>query len=146
MDRRDFARLFALGGSAALLGHPRYVDAQPAPLPRTSLRPGAVDWAAVREQFMIPPEVSVLNAANLCPAARPVLETVSAHTERLDSRPFPTYRSEIQSAKETTRDRLATHLRATQRHVVDTQRLQRKGLESHSAESFEQLQGPGHAQ
>jgi isopenicillin-N epimerase len=120
MNRRDFARLFAVGGSAALLGHPRFADARPAPLEPAAVRPGAVDWNAVREQFMIPQEVSVLNAANLCPAPRPVLESVSAHTARLDSEPFPSYRSEIQAAKENTRDRLAAHLRVSPEEILIT--------------------------
>ncbi|MDE0899931.1 MAG: aminotransferase class V-fold PLP-dependent enzyme [Longimicrobiales bacterium] len=120
MNRRDFARLFAAGGSAALLGHPRFAGAQPTPLTRSALRPAAVDWEAVRAQFTIPEEVSVLNAANLCPAPRAVLEDVAAHTTRLDSEPFPSYRSEIQSAKETTRDRLAAHLRVSPEEILIT--------------------------
>jgi selenocysteine lyase/cysteine desulfurase len=120
MDRRDFARLFAFGGSAALLGHPRFAGAQPTPLRDISLRPGAVDWTAVREQFAIPEEVSVLNAANLCPAPRRTLESVSAATARLDSEPFPSYRSEIGSAKEWTRDQLAAHLRVSPEEILIT--------------------------
>jgi isopenicillin-N epimerase len=120
MDRRDFARLFAIGGSAALFGHPRFAGAQPAPLTKSALRPGAVDWSTVRQHFMIPEEVSVLNAANLCPSTRSVLEMVTEDTERLDSRPFPTYRSEILSAKEETRDRLAAHLRVTPEEILIT--------------------------
>ncbi len=120
MNRRDFARLFAVGGSAALLGHPRFAEARPAPLAPSALRPRAVDWKAVRAQFMIPDEVSVLNAANLCPAPRSVLENVSAETARLDSEPFPSYRSEILSGKESTRDRLATHLRVTPEEILIT--------------------------
>jgi isopenicillin-N epimerase len=120
MNRRDFARLFAVGGSAALLSHPRFAEARPAPLDASALRPRAVDWRAVRAQFMIPDEVSVLNAANLCPAPRPVLESVSAETTRLDSEPFPSYRSEILAAKEHTRDRLAAHLRVTPEEILIT--------------------------
>ncbi len=120
MDRRTFARLFAVGGSAALLGHPRFADARPAPLPGEALRPGAVDWAAVRAQFLMPDEVSVLNAANLCPAPRPVLEAVTESTRRLDAEPFPTYRSEIGSAKEDTRDKLAAFLRVSPEEILIT--------------------------
>jgi selenocysteine lyase/cysteine desulfurase len=120
MNRRDFARLFAAGGSAALLGHPRFAAAQPTRLSLSQLRPGAVDWEAVRAQFTIPAEVSVLNAANLCPAPRAVLDDVAAHTARLDSEPFPSYRSEILSAKETTRDRIAAHLRVSPEEILIT--------------------------
>ena len=120
MDRRAFTRLFALGGSAALLGHPRFRGAKAPVLTSDRLRPGNVDWASVREQFLIPDEVTVLNAANLCPAPRPVLETVQTHTARLDSEPFPSYRSEILSAKERTRDLLASHLRVTPEEILIT--------------------------
>ena len=70
MDRREFTRLFAFGGSAALLGHPRFRGVKTQPLTSDRVRPGAVDWASVREQFLIPEEVTVLNAANLCPPPR----------------------------------------------------------------------------
>ena len=120
MDRRAFTRLFAFGGSAALLGHPRFRGAKAPVLTSDRLRPGNVDWASVREQFLIPDEVTVLNAANLCPAPRPVLETVQTHTARLDSEPFPSYRSEILSAKERTRDLLASHLRVTPEEILIT--------------------------
>jgi selenocysteine lyase/cysteine desulfurase len=120
LDRRAFARLFAMGGSAALLGHPRFAGAQPVPLSSAALRPGAVDWAAVRDQFMIPDEVAILNAANLCPAPRRVLDVVTENTTRLDSEPFPTFRSEIGSAKEDTRDRLAAFLRVTPEEILIT--------------------------
>ena len=72
MDRRAFTRLFAFGGSAALLGHPRFRGVDAPALTPDRLRPGDVDWVSVREQFLIPDEVTVLNAANLCPAPRTV--------------------------------------------------------------------------
>ena len=72
MDRREFTRLFAFGGSAALLSHPRFKGVAAPPLTPDRVRSGAVDWASVREQFLIPEEVTVLNAANLCPAPRQV--------------------------------------------------------------------------
>jgi len=120
MDRRAFTRLFAFGGSATLLVHPRFRGVTAPVLTPDRLRPGDVDWASVREQFLIPDEVTVLNAANLCPAPRPVLETVHAHTTRLDSEPFPSYRSEILSAKERTRDLLARHLRVSPEEILLT--------------------------
>ena len=120
MDRRAFTRLFAFGGSAALLGHPRFRGVDAPALTPDRLRPGDVDWVSVREQFLIPDEVTVLNAANLCPAPRTVLEAVQAHTARLDSAPFPSYRSEILSSKERTRDLLASHLRVTPEEILIT--------------------------
>jgi selenocysteine lyase/cysteine desulfurase len=120
VNRRDLARLFALGGSAALFSHPRFEGFRPAPLSARSLRPGAVDWAEVRNQFLMPPEVSVMNAANLCPSPARVIETLVEYTERLDSRPFPSFRSEIGSAKERTRELLAGFLRVTPEEILIT--------------------------
>jgi selenocysteine lyase/cysteine desulfurase len=118
VSRREFARLFAVGGSAAMLGHPSFEGFRPAPLSPRSLRPGSVDWDAVRSQFLMPPDVSVMNAANLCPAPARVLETVVEGTRRLDREPFPSYRSEIRGAKERTRELLAEFLRVTPEEIL----------------------------
>ena len=120
IDRREFTRLFAAGGSAALLGHPRFSDYRPPALAPEAVRRGAVEWQAVREQFLMPPDVTVLNAANLCPSPGAVLDVVTEHTRRLDSRPFPSYRSEIDNAKEGTRDLLASFLRVTPEEILVT--------------------------
>ncbi len=120
VNRREFARLFALGGSVAMLGHPRFEGFRPATLSARSLRPGAVDWDAVRSQFLMPPDVSVLNAANLCPAPAQVLETVTEYTEKLDSVPFPSYRSEVGAGKERTRKLLADFFRVTPEEILIT--------------------------
>jgi len=120
VNRREFARLFAVGGSAALLGHPSFEAFEPTALSARSLQPGAVDWDAVRSQFLMPPGVSVLNAANLCPAPARVLETVAKYTERLDSEPFPSSRSEIRGGKERTRELLAGFLRVTPEEILIT--------------------------
>ena len=120
MDRREFTRLFALGGSAALLGHPRFRGFEAPALASQALRPGAVEWDEVRRQFLMPPDVSVLNAANLCPSPGAVLDAVAESTRRLDATPFPSYRSEIGSAKERTRDLLAAFLRVTPEEILLT--------------------------
>ncbi len=120
MNRRDFTRLFAAGGSAALLGHPRFEGFRPPTLAKTSLRPGAVNWADVRAQFLMPPDVTVLNAANLCPSPALVLDTVVEYTRKLDSNPVPTFRNEIRAGKERTRDLLARHLRVTPEEILIT--------------------------
>ena len=120
LNRREFARLFAFGGSAALLAHPALRGFLPTPLSAQSVRPGAVDWDDVREQFLMPPDLAVLNAANLCPSPAFVLETVHELTERLDREPVPSYRSEIRGRKEETRELLATHLRATPEEILIT--------------------------
>ena len=76
VSRRDFARLFAIGGSAALFADPvwaREYGQSNGSAPALS-GTGEAFWKSVREQFVMPPELGVLNAANLCPASRPVLE------------------------------------------------------------------------
>ena len=120
MDRRDFARLFAFGGSAALLGHPRFEGFHPPAVRAGVPRPRPADWAEVRAQFLMPPELSVLNAANLCPSPAHVMESVDASTRRLDAEPVPSFRSEIGSAKERTRDQLAEFLRVTPEEILIT--------------------------
>ncbi|MDH5590914.1 MAG: aminotransferase class V-fold PLP-dependent enzyme [Gemmatimonadota bacterium] len=121
LDRRDFARLFTLGGAAALLGHPGARHLAAAGTLRRPLRHGhTVDWDAVRSRFLLPTELSVLNAANLCPSPRDVLLSVSEDTERLDRDPVPTFRDEMHGVKEDTRALVAGHLKVAPENVLIT--------------------------
>lgn len=118
MDRRAFARLFAAGGTTALLGHPfvrELAAAPPAPHLRAT---GDVDWDAVRSHFLLPAELAVLNAANLCPAPRPVIEAQQADTDRLDRNPVPSFRNEMHGVKSGTRELLARYLRADPEEIL----------------------------
>jgi isopenicillin-N epimerase len=120
VSRRRFARLFALGGSAALLG-PRLARAHAvSPLPPTPAAPTAAFWGRVREQFLMPPELSVLNAANLCPSSAPVLQTMYDFTRRMDREPVPSFRSQMHAVKEATRRTVAEFLRVTPDEIVLT--------------------------
>ena len=134
LDRREFARLFAFGGSAALLGHPalrdlvgaepiggRLADGATAAWPPRALRRGAeVDWVGVRAQFLMPAELTVLNAANLCPAPLAVLRSVQEDTEHLDREPVPTFREEMHGVKERTRELVAAHLHVSPEEILIT--------------------------
>ncbi|HSW27961.1 MAG TPA: aminotransferase class V-fold PLP-dependent enzyme [Longimicrobiales bacterium] len=132
LDRRAFARLFAVGGSAAFFAHPalrelianRAGDAAPGAAGDTSPwrpRPGApVDWAEVRAAFLMPPGVAVLNAANLCPTTLHVLHSLQEDEERLDSAPFPSFRSEMHDVKERTRELLAALLHVSAEEILIT--------------------------
>lgn len=134
LDRRGFVRLFAAGGSAALLGVPGFEelrDRSGAVVGPTSGRigdrwgpvrrpTGDVDWAAVRAQFLMPPDLSVMNAANLCPSSMPVLEVLDAANRSLDRDPVPSVRSDMLGAKEVTRDKLAAFLRVTPEEILLT--------------------------
>jgi isopenicillin-N epimerase len=119
LSRRDFTRLFAIGGSAALFTHPDVAAAAPPPL----LAPDAATdafWDSVREQFVMPPDLAVINAANLCPSSRPVLEAMYGSTRDIDRDPSPSNRAKLYPAKEETRKRLAAFLRVTPEEIIIT--------------------------
>jgi isopenicillin-N epimerase len=123
VTRRDFARLFAVGGSAALFNHPEFARAQ-TPAPRAiafgSPASGEAFWRTVRDQFVMPPQLAVMNAANLCPSSRPVLEALTASTRDIDENPSPANREKLGPAKEATRKTVAAFLRVTPEEIVLT--------------------------
>jgi isopenicillin-N epimerase len=122
VSRRDFTKLFALGGSAALFADPLWAEAAP---PRQALAPGGAAageafWKSVRAQFVMPPNLAVMNAANLCPASSPVLEALTRETRDVDENPSPQNRARLSGAKENTRKALAEFLRVTPEEIVIT--------------------------
>ncbi len=123
VSRRDFARLFAVGGSAALFADPawaRLAPQAPAFAPRSGAPGGEAYWKSVREQFVMPPDLAVMNSANLCPASRPVLEALQAETSSVDKDPSQQNRTKYPGAKEETRRRLAAFLRVTPEEIIIT--------------------------
>ena len=123
VSRRDFARLFAAGGSAALFAHPAWAQTTPqAPAfaagderhRRSLLESGA---RAVRDAA----GSGVMNAANLCPASRPGARGAHARDRRAS---ISIRRSRIargwRGAKEDTRKALAEFLRVTPEEIVIT--------------------------
>ena len=122
VSRRDFTRLFAIGGSAALFADPAWAR-QAAPAP--AFAPGGAAsgepfWTSVREQFVMPADLAVMNAANLCPASRAVLETLTRETRSVDQDPSPNNRARLYPEKEQTRKALAEFLRATPDEIIIT--------------------------
>jgi selenocysteine lyase/cysteine desulfurase len=122
VSRRDFTRLFAIGGSAALFADPVWASQGRS---ATALAPGGTAsgeafWKTVREQFVMPPELAVMNAANLCPASRPVLETLTRETRGVDLDPSPTNRARLMGEKEETRTSLAAFLGVSPEEIVIT--------------------------
>jgi selenocysteine lyase/cysteine desulfurase len=117
MRRRDFARLIALGGSAALV--PRDVFAVP-PLAPTPQQPDERFWRTVRDQFLMPPDLAVMNAANLCPSPASVLEAVYRNTKDIDADPSFDNREKMVAGKEETRRLVAAWLRVTPEEIVLT--------------------------
>jgi selenocysteine lyase/cysteine desulfurase len=122
ISRRDFARVFAVGGSAALFMHPEFAVAQSSRKPFSAR--GAIGsetfWASIREQFVMPPDLAVMNAANLCPSSRQVLETMYSRTRDVDQDPSPANREKLGPAKEATRKKVADFLRVTPDEIVLT--------------------------
>jgi selenocysteine lyase/cysteine desulfurase len=117
MNRRDFTRLLALSGSMLLPGPPL---AWPAPLRQTPEQPDEKFWLAVREQFLMPPDLGVLNAANLCPSPAPVLEALYRSTKDIDGDPSFDNRQKMSAGKENTRRLVASFLRVTPEEIVLT--------------------------
>ena len=118
LSRRDFARLLTLGGSTALMPEP--LLAWPPPLQSTPERPDERFWQSVRKQFLMPPDLAVMNAANLCPSPAPVLEAVYRNTKDMDQDPSFENREKMQEGKEAARRVLAKCLRVTPEEIVLT--------------------------
>src|SRR5437764_6698206 len=119
MNRRDFARLLALGGVAPFVptnaAWPRTLD-----LPPTPASPDEKFWLSVRDQFVMPRELTMLNAANLCPASGARLETVYKVTRDMDRDPSMDNRVKLGEGRENTRKLLAEFLRVTPEEIVIT--------------------------
>ncbi|MDO8680837.1 MAG: aminotransferase class V-fold PLP-dependent enzyme [Acidobacteriota bacterium] len=81
---------------------------------------GEAFWKSVRAQFVMPPDLGVLNAANLCPASRPVLEALKRESDSVDRDPSAQNRARLSGEKENTRKALAAFLRVTPEEIVIT--------------------------
>ena len=116
LNRRQFTRLLALAGPAA---------AAPIPLDwfkPTSLSQGDGEdfWARVRAEFVMPADLAMFNAANLCPSSRRVIDTLQKYTVDVDRDPSPANRAKLGPAREASRALIAAHLRATPDEIVIT--------------------------
>lgn len=119
VTRRDFTRLLALTGSAALW--PDFPEGLVTTLlPPTPLEPDEKFWREVRARFLMPPDFAFLNAANLCPTALPVVEALERNTRYLDADPSPRSRARLGEAREEARRMLALALGATPEEIVIT--------------------------
>jgi len=128
-SRRDFARLLALSGSAALVpssllarrGDPRDVfDVSVAPLPQTPANPDEAFWRQVRARFLVPRDLTFLNAANLCPASLPAIEALEKNLRVYEADPSPETRTGLMKQREESRKLLAAALRVTPEEIVIT--------------------------
>ena len=119
VSRRDFTRLLALTGSAAMLREfPRGVTE--APLPPTPAEPTEKFWQEVRSRFLMPKELAFLNAANLCPTPMPVFEALVNNSRYLDADPSSTSRAKLTEGREESRRVIAASIRAAPEDVIMT--------------------------
>src|SRR6185369_8587720 len=90
LSRRDFTRLLALSGSAALLPREELVEQfglSTAPLPATPSEPDENYWRQVRAKFLVPRDLAFLNTANLAPMSLPVLEAIEKNARSYEVNP-----------------------------------------------------------
>ena len=135
VTRRQFGRLVGGAGAALLVG--------PAPSPSgAALKRGAYDWGvgpelqvgaqpaaaapdesywrSVRAQFLLPPDLALMNAANLCPASSAVVNALEAATRWVDRDASLPSRRKMTEGREATRRLLAEFLHATPEEIVIT--------------------------
>jgi isopenicillin-N epimerase len=121
MNRRDFARLVALSGSAALFPSAAIEGLTAAPLHAVPAQPGEPFWREVRSRFLLPPDLIFLNAANLCPTSLPAIEAMGRNQREYEACPSPEVRSGLMArGRESVRRFLAGALRVTPEEIVIT--------------------------
>jgi isopenicillin-N epimerase len=94
----------------------------------TALRaaPGAPDasneayWSLVKRQFPLADDLIYLNAANVCPASRPVLDRHAEYMRDFQSNPSFQNRAKYEAMRERLRDKLAGMLRVTSDEIAIT--------------------------
>jgi selenocysteine lyase/cysteine desulfurase len=74
----------------------------------------------VRDQFVMPPDLACLNAANLCPSSRPVLDKLYDVTRDVDRDPSQNNRRKLSEGKEAARKIVAEFLHASPEEIVLT--------------------------
>lgn len=120
LSRRDFARLVAVGGASSWFAAGSSWVPSVEALPQTPAAPTESFWEAVRDQFVMPRDLGVINAANLCPSSAPVLQAMYDATRDIDRDPSPNNRAKLGEARETTRNLLAEFLRVTPEEILIT--------------------------
>ncbi len=117
-NRRQFAGQLGAAGLAALLARRGEGGALTKEIPPVPKDAKESFWLSVREQFLMPPDLGVMNAANLCPAPTAVVEAMVAATRDLDRDPSFPNRVKLGESKETTRRLVAEFLRVTPEEII----------------------------
>ena len=126
MNRRHFTQLLTLGAAGTLGLHEILARARAegwtpaAALPPTPAAPDERFWQSVRDQFVMPPDLVALNAANLCPSPLRVIEATFESTRSVERDPSPQNRQATSKGREETRRRIAEYVRATPEEIVIT--------------------------
>jgi selenocysteine lyase/cysteine desulfurase len=120
--RRDFLKRAATGtaGLAVLpnVGLERLGVDRPVPLPTWPSRADEAYWRDVKAQFLVRDGFIMMNAANLCPAPRTVVDAVAAAMRDLDADVSFQNREKFGKLWTDTRSRLARYLGAADDEVA----------------------------
>ena len=117
LSRREFARRLGAAGAATLVARP---TAGAAPVPPAPSGASEGFWISVREQFLMPADLGVMNAANLCPSPAPVIDSLLAATRDMDRDPSFPNRVKMGEGKEATRALVAGFLRVGADEIILT--------------------------
>ena len=120
LTRRDFTRLLTVAGSASIFGGPALAWSAPPPLAQMPAARNEAYWMSVRAQFAMPRDISVMNAANLCPSSLPALKALDEATRDMDRDPSFQNRGKMGEGKEHTRTIVARFLGVTPEAIVIT--------------------------
>ena len=118
LTRREFAERLGAAGLGTVLARGAEGAAPPRDIASAPASPSEAYWRSVREQFLQPPDLAVMNAANLCPSPIPVVEAMVAATRDMDRDPSFPNRVKMGEGKEATRKLLAEFLRVTPEEIV----------------------------
>jgi selenocysteine lyase/cysteine desulfurase len=118
VNRRQFAGRLGATGFAALLARWSESGARIREFPPAPAGAKESFWLSVREQFLMPADLGVMNAANLCPAPAAVVEAMIAATRDMDRDPSFPNRVKMGEGKEATRKLVAEFLRVTPEEII----------------------------
>lgn len=118
LSRRQFAGRLGIAGMGALLARTAESALRPQALAPAPPDAGESYWISVRQQFLMPSDLGVMNAANLCPSPVPVIEALVAATRDMDRDPSFPNRVKMGEGKEATRKLLAEFLRVTPEEII----------------------------